>query len=108
MEIRQENNKDYIGYCKLCDSCGEEGCCSPIGCLRQHMIVDRNKDCEYGDIYFKNILFGYKSAQMYSQIFDDLKTGKLELKEAIELEEKSWNNIYDYIYNDKPLAEENQ
>ena len=108
MEIQENNNTDWTGYCKLCDSCGEEGCCSPIGCLRQHMIVDRNKDCDYGDRYFRDILFGYKTAQMYSAIFDDLKTGKLELKEAIELEVKQWDNIYEWVYNDKLLDEENQ
>jgi len=35
--MMEENNKsteeeNYSPYCDICESCGEEGCCSPIHC----------------------------------------------------------------------------
>ena len=36
-------------YCKCCTGCGEDGCCSYLGCIREAVI--KNKDCRYTKTY---------------------------------------------------------
>lgn len=46
--------REFSPYCEVCESCGEEGCCSVEKSLLGH-------NCKYGewyarDVYFNNIL----------------------------------------------------
>jgi hypothetical protein len=62
---------DNTPYCKICDSCGEELCCSPTSC-KQH------PEGEYCDIYLAQLKVGYKMYEylinkIYKELSEDVK-----------------------------------
>lgn len=47
-----ENIEEYSPYCKLCSSCGESGCCSPMMCSFE-------EGCEYRNTYITELKENY-------------------------------------------------
>ena len=68
-------------YCKICESCGIDGCCSPLSC-------HHSPDGEYCKDYIKDLRFGYR---MYKDMWD------LIPKDAET--QKKLDKIYDENYN---------
>jgi hypothetical protein len=79
-----ENNS----YCSLCNSCGEESCCSPLNCKM-------NGDCKFGATYLKDLKFGFYLNEWVQKNF--LDEDKLS-KENIEIYNEEWNRAYDRFY----------
>jgi hypothetical protein len=70
---------DNTPYCKICDSCGEELCCSPTNC-KQH------PDGDYCDIYLEQLKHGYR---MYVYFMDNVyRNLPEELKQQIDKEDE--------------------
>lgn len=67
-------------YCPVCESCGEEGCCSPLMC-------SQSKDGYYCKGYLKDLKFGYL---MYKDIYDFVPKDKID-----EIFDKNWEKIYE-------------
>jgi hypothetical protein len=80
----EEQIEEYDPYCKECGRCGEEGCCSPLGCKQS----PNGKYCEW---YLRDLKFGY---YMYRQI-DELVGDDEKYKEQID---KMFDETYDKIY----------
>lgn len=80
--------KDYVDnetpYCPVCTSCGDEGCCSPIGC-------DFSKDCKYAESNILHLKFGYI---MYNKIMELIGDDE-KYKEQID---KLFDETYDKVY----------
>jgi len=76
--------KEYNSpYCKVCNSCGDDGCCSAIAC-------EQSKDGSYCETHLKDLKFGYLMYKdMYDLITDD--EGKKKLDEMFD---KNWDLIY--------------
>jgi len=82
-------------YCVSCGACGETGCCSPFVCLRKS--ISKNKDCEYGEIYLKEIKLYY---ELGNKLYD------LILEKSNMENVKIVNKIYDELFK-KIYGEEN-
>lgn len=61
---------NYNPYCKLCGSCGEDGCCSHIGCFST---LVQNPKCEYGEIYVRDAIFNNEVNNMTFELFSKLE-----------------------------------
>ena len=83
----EKNNEEYSPYCKECDSCGEEGCCSPLVCKQ-------DPKGDYCQTYLKDLKFGYK---MYNDLMDLLAEDEKYKQEIDEI----WNKNYDSIYKNE-------
>jgi hypothetical protein len=87
MQLKEMNEESYSPYCKICEACGEEGCCSAMGC-QQH------PDGDYCAGYLDDLKFGYiMYREIYNMVHDDPK-----YKEQIS---KLWNETYDKIYRNE-------
>jgi hypothetical protein len=78
------NENTYLPYCKECDACGEEGCCSALVC----------KQSEKGDYckgYLRDLRFGY---QMYRDLMEIVSEDP-KYKEQID---KIWDENYERFY----------
>lgn len=53
MSTEKEPNDELSPYCKICEACGIEGCCSPLAC-------HHSPDGEYCKGYIKDLRFGYR------------------------------------------------
>lgn len=47
--------EQYNPYCKSCEGCGEDGCCSYINCAISS--IRKNKKCDYPETYIDHLLF---------------------------------------------------
>ena len=56
---KEKTEDSYNPYCSVCDSCGEDGCCSALNCKQSN----NGKYCE---TYLKNLQFGYR---MFKDLF---------------------------------------
>ena len=66
-----EEEENYSPYCKNCDSCGESGCCSPLNCAYDSMVKNQDKNCDYGESYYRDIEINYKLAdKLYNLIME--------------------------------------
>jgi hypothetical protein len=75
---------EYSPYCKICEACGEEGCCSAM-CCQQH------PEGEYCQGYLMDLKFAYAMyREIYNMVSEDPK-----YKEKIE---ELWHETYDNIY----------
>jgi hypothetical protein len=83
----QEDDIEYSPYCKICDACGEDGCCSAASC-KQH------PDGHYCKGYLKELKFGYL---MYKELMN-LVGDDPRYEEMIS---KKWNDLYDQIFIDQ-------
>jgi hypothetical protein len=83
--------EDYNPYCPVCNSCGTEGCCSPLSC-------QMTEGCHYPKSYLADLKFGYA---MNEWVQKNLLDEKLIPKELIEKYNKEWDEAYDAIYNKK-------
>ena len=77
-------DQDYSPYCKICDCCGEDGCCSASSC-QQH------PEGSYCKTYLSDLKFGYAMfKEMYEMICDDPKyKDKLE-----EIYDRNYERFY--------------
>lgn len=82
--INIESNNNYSPYCKVCSSCGEEGCCSPIKCKYV-------KNGEYCQNYLNDLKFSYL---MYNDIYSLLKDDQESKEKIKEIFDKNWTTIY--------------
>jgi len=78
--------EDYSPYCKICDSCGEDGCCSALSCKQ-----DPNGD--YCKTYLKDLQFGYR---MYKELVNLLENDEKYQKQIDEI----WDKTYDITYGE--------
>ena len=83
-QCNKEKTKDsYNPYCPICDSCGEDGCCSALNCKQSN----NGKYCE---TYLKDLQFGYR---MFKDLFNLIEEkGDDEMK-------KSLDELYDKNYD---------
>jgi len=64
--MEEENDID-IGespYCPVCESCGEEGCCSVEKSLLGH-------DCKYGEWYARDVYQNEMIIDEFHKLFDE-------------------------------------
>jgi len=84
MQSNETNEESYSPYCKICEACGEEGCCSAMSC-QQH------PEGDYCQGYLKDLKFAYVMyREIYNMVSEDPK-----YKEKIE---ELWHQTYDNIY----------
>ena len=77
-------NQLINGYCKICGSCGEEFCCSPLMC-------DFSEKCEYSEKYLKDLKFAYL---MFND-FSDIIPNDSETKNKYDIiYQKNFDRIY--------------
>lgn len=82
-EVEEE---PYTPYCKICDTCGEDGCCTALAC-------EQHEDGKYCVTYLRDLKFGYlMSKDLYELIADDPK-----YKDRLE---KIYDENYEIIYKD--------
>jgi len=96
--------RNYIyvpGYCKLCDSCGEEGCCSPISCMWKCMVEESPTKCQYGERYAKDLMFSYNMNKIYMKYIELLRNNKITKEQFIEKIDNEWDEMWDEIYSVK-------
>jgi hypothetical protein len=76
----------YSPYCPICDSCGEDGCCSALSC-------GQHPDGKYCKTYLRDLQFGYRMFKdLFELIYEDPK-----YKEELE---KIYDKNYDIPYRD--------
>ena len=83
-----DKSKDNSPYCSICDSCGVEGCCSPMWC-QQH------PDGDYCKSYLRDLRFGYVMNRWFENNLLDQLTE--EQKDAYN---KEWDTAYDKVYEE--------
>ena len=92
-------NKDKYEspYCKICTSCGEEGCCPYLNCF-SHLI--ENDNCKYGHVHLRDAKFDYRLSKMGYDIINKLENGLFDAELAVKEYHKQWNEIYEDVYKD--------
>lgn len=88
----------YSPYCKLCSSCGESGCCSPLSCMYKCMVDKNPQKCKYGYGYAKDLHFGYKLANFYEDEIEKLRNKEITVEDFLERTDAGWDGIYDEIF----------
>jgi hypothetical protein len=83
-----DKTENYSPYCPICDSCGVEGCCSPMSC-QQH------PDGDYCKSYLRDLRFGYVMNRWFENNLLDQLTE--EQKDAYN---KEWDTAYDKVYEE--------
>lgn len=74
--------QEYSPYCPICTGCGEEGCCSPLGCTM-------DKDGTYCESNLKDLKYGYRMYKELMKLFYD------DNKEQIDkIISKVWDEVY--------------
>ena len=88
--------EDYNPYCPVCNSCGTEGCCSPLSC-------QMTEGCHYPKSYLVDLKFGYA---MNEWVQKNLLDEKLIPKELIEKYNQQWEKDYDFFYKQEKRDDE--
>jgi hypothetical protein len=88
--------EDYNPYCPVCNSCGTEGCCSPLSC-------QMTEGCHYPKSYLADLKFGYA---MNEWVQKNLLDEKLIQKELIEKYNQQWEKDYDFFYKQEKRDDE--
>ena len=99
------NEEDYTPYCELCESCGEDGCCSHINCFRA--LVNANDKCKYGETYVREAIFNKKLATLTYELMQNIKEGKVDPNLVVEVFNRRWNDLWDEVY-DKVYCQEQE
>lgn len=58
-------------YCEKCGACGEDGCCSHIGCI--NALVSSNPDCKYGQSYLNDAIENKMLVKLTYRLIDRSK-----------------------------------
>jgi len=106
IEIIREKYFDEPSYCKTCDSCGEEGCCSPISCMYKCMDENKPKNCLFGKGYARDLHCAYLVQKSQLRLIFELREGEINQEEFLQKVDEEWGHIYEYIYEDQELPEE--
>lgn len=86
-EQEESKESDYSPYCRICESCGDDGCCSAFSCKH-------HPDGEYCQGYLEDLRFGYlMHKDLYNLIAED-ENYKQRLEEI-------WEENYNIVYNKK-------
>jgi hypothetical protein len=88
--LEREKAFDEIPYCPKCESCGVDGCCSPMSCFNQ---LVKDKNCRYGKSYLLDVKFSLELSDALIGLIDD--GTDLALKSQYE---KIYSKIYTKIY----------
>lgn len=72
-------------YCKNCDGCGEDPCCSALHCAYQCMV--EKSDGKYCYRYYHDIEFAYK---MFQELYDTHP----DENQRKEIFDKIWDEVY--------------
>ena len=83
-----DKTENYSPYCPICDSCGVEGCCSPMAC-QQH------PDGDYCKSYLRDLKFAYVMNRWFENNLLDQLT-----EEQKDTYNKEWDIAYDKIYQE--------
>jgi hypothetical protein len=78
------NNEDYSPYCPICNSCGEDACCSAMSC-------QQDPNGKYCETYLKELKFGYL---MYHKLFELIDKDERYEKQVDELWDEIWDEIF--------------
>ena len=100
MDFAKESMEEYNPYCELCSNCGEEGCCSHIGCFSA---LIENPKCKYGDYYVRQAIYYKEVAKLSFDLFDKLKTGIITSEQAVEQFKIEDLKIYEEVFMKKYL-----
>lgn len=78
--------ENYNPYCPVCESCGHDGCCTPISCKQ-------DPNGAYCETYLQDLKFGYLMYKdLYELISDD--------PDHSEKLEQIFDTNYDIVYRD--------
>ena len=87
------SNSDEI-YCSVCESCGEDGCCSALNCKH-------SEDCKYCETYLKDLKFSYILSRELLKLID--QHNDIELNKKLD---EVYDTIWDEVYTKKMLDNE--
>ena len=87
LERMMNKEEEYNPYCPICDSCGEDGCCSATSC-KQH------PEGKYCETYLKELKFGYLMYHKLSELIDGDEKYQSEV-------DKIWDELYDKVFKDE-------
>jgi hypothetical protein len=81
--LKNENN-----YCPVCQSCGEEGCCSIENSIMQH-------GCEYADYYAQQVYYDKMVIDEFHKLAEQLglcrdETGNEVIDPIGDLYDRAW------------------
>jgi hypothetical protein len=76
--------EEYNPYCKICEACGEEGCCSAICC-------QQDPEGDYCQGYLRDLKFAYA---MYREIYGWICEDP-QYKDRLEI---LWEETYNTFY----------
>ena len=72
MDVHSENSEDCeLVYCPVCDSCGEDGCCSIEKSILNH-------GCKYSQIYAREAYLNKMIINEFHKFFESLDFGRDE------------------------------
>lgn len=91
----EQKEEEYNPYCKGCNSCGHDGCCSWLNCFKSAI---KHENCEYGESYIQDAKLANEMANASSKIFEKLRKQEITALEAVALYDKTYSEIYDKIY----------
>lgn len=81
-ENKEENKEETSVYCPVCESCGEDGCCSAINC------DPRNEKCMYGGSYLNDLKTSHR---LVSLIDKHMEVNNIMLY-------KDWDHMLDKVF----------
>jgi hypothetical protein len=91
------NKSKFNPYCELCESCGEEGCCSHINCFST---LIKNPKCKYGQTYVKEAILNNKTNIIFFELFEKLEKDNTYTKEQFIIDFKlNYNKILEEHYS---------
>lgn len=93
--MKEEN---YSPYCELCDSCGDDGCCSAEQCCYTLMVKKAPKGCSYGGIYYNDMTFGKKLGEELYEYIMSLPDMHVDMKDVKEKVDQIYDELYDKVY----------
>lgn len=82
----ETTGETYSPYCKECDACGEEGCCSPLMCRQ-------SENGDYCSGYIRDLRFGYHMHRwIENNLLSDLE--EHQVSKYIEEYDRAFGNFY--------------
>ena len=94
--IEEEKEEPYSPYCKVCDGCGEDGCCTFTSCFAN--LVKNNEGCDYGERYVKDARFAKCIANLADDLIDKLSKGEMDKDTFLKEYDREWHEYYDKVY----------
>ena len=71
-------------YCPVCDSCGEDGCCSAMSCKQ-------SPEGDYCQGYLKDLKFAYLMYKDLTRLFEEDPNHKETIEKMFD---KNWDIIF--------------